>query len=106
MKALITGAAGFIGSHLSERLTSDGWDVVGLDNFDPFYSEEVKRSNIAELLSSNSFELIEGDIRDADCVGASGHDDIRVLPRWLQSPLGLGFPFDAKGLSELHQVVS
>jgi UDP-glucuronate 4-epimerase len=69
MKALVTGAAGFIGSHLSERLTSDGWDVVGLDNFDPFYSEEVKRRNIAGLVSSGKFELIEGDIRDAECVG-------------------------------------
>lgn len=69
MKALVTGAAGFIGSHLSERLTSDGWDVVGLDNFDPFYSKEVKRGNIAGLVSSGKFELIEGDIRDAECVG-------------------------------------
>lgn len=69
MKALVTGAAGFIGSHLSERLTSDGWDVVGLDNFDPFYSEEVKRGNIAGLVSSGNFELVEGDIRDAECVG-------------------------------------
>jgi UDP-glucuronate 4-epimerase len=69
MKALVTGAAGFIGSHLSERLTSDGWDVVGLDNFDPFYSKEVKRGNIAGLVSSGKFELVEGDIRDAECVG-------------------------------------
>ncbi|MHC4740721.1 MAG: NAD-dependent epimerase/dehydratase family protein, partial [Planctomycetota bacterium] len=80
-KALVTGAAGFIGSHLSERLTSEGWDVVGLDNFDPFYSEEVKRSNISGLVSSNKFELIEGDIRDAECVGkilSGGNIDIIV----------------------------
>jgi len=80
MKALVTGAAGFIGSHLSERLTSEGWDVVGLDNFDPFYSEEVKRSNIAGLVSSEKFELIEGDIRDAECVGdILSHGDIDII---------------------------
>lgn len=64
MKVLVTGAAGFIGSHLSERLVADGFDVVGLDNFDPFYSEEVKRLNIAGLLLSDKFILVEGDIRD------------------------------------------
>lgn len=80
MKALVTGAAGFIGSHLSERLTSEGWDVVGLDNFDPFYSEEVKRANIAGLISSGKFELVEGDIRDAECVGSIlGTGDIDII---------------------------
>lgn len=81
MKALVTGAAGFIGSHLCERLTSQGWKVVGLDNFDPFYSEQVKRKNIAGLLSSGKFELVEGDIRDAACVRsilAGGDIDIIV----------------------------
>jgi len=81
MKALVTGAAGFIGSHLCERLTSQGWDVAGLDNFDPFYSEAVKRRNVAGLLSSGKFELVEGDIRDAECVRsilASGDIDIIV----------------------------
>jgi UDP-glucuronate 4-epimerase len=68
MKSMVTGAAGFIGSHLCERLTSQGWDVAGLDNFDPFYSEQVKRKNVAGLVSSGRFELVEGDIRDAECV--------------------------------------
>ena len=80
MKALVTGAAGFIGSHLCERLTSQKWDVVGLDNFDPFYSEEVKRANVAGLVSSGRFELVEGDVRDAECVGSIlGAGDIDII---------------------------
>jgi len=80
MKVLVTGAAGFIGSHLCERLTSRGWDVVGLDNFDPFYSEEVKRANVAGLVSSGKFELVEGDIRVAECVGSIlGVGDIDII---------------------------
>jgi UDP-glucuronate 4-epimerase len=70
LKALITGAAGFIGSHLCRRLLSDGWELVGLDNFDDFYDPAVKRANIAEYLEDARFELVEGDIRDADCVGS------------------------------------
>ncbi len=68
MKVLVTGAAGFIGSHLCERLLGDGCSVVGLDNFDPFYDPAVKRHNIAECLKSGRFELVEGDIRDAKAV--------------------------------------
>ncbi|HIJ72200.1 MAG TPA: NAD-dependent epimerase/dehydratase family protein [Planctomycetes bacterium] len=69
MKALVTGAAGFIGSHLCERLVRDGLTVVGLDNFDDFYDPAVKRANITECLESEQFELVEADIRDAEAVG-------------------------------------
>ena len=68
MKTLVTGAAGFIGSHLSERLIANGGQVVGLDNFDAFYSRQVKEDNIKELVKNENFELIEGDIRDSDAV--------------------------------------
>ncbi len=66
---LVTGAAGFIGSHLSEALVDRGDRVIGLDNFDPYYDPAIKRENVAELLDSELFELIEGDIRDAETVG-------------------------------------
>ena len=66
----MTGAAGFIGSHLCERLIAEGRRVVGLDNFDPFYAVAIKRRNLRQLLGSESFELVEGDIRDAGCVEA------------------------------------
>ena len=68
MKALITGAAGFIGSHLCERLLADSWGVVGLDNFDPFYSRETKKANLAASLANDNFKFFEGDIRDTNCV--------------------------------------
>lgn len=69
-KILVTGAAGFIGSHLCQRLVAQGRQVVGLDNFDPFYDPAVKRRNLEQLLTDESFELIEGDIRDAGCVAS------------------------------------
>ena len=63
--ALVTGAAGFIGSHLVERLLKLGYRVIGLDNFDEFYSRDIKWNNIRALGMGDSFELKEGDIRDA-----------------------------------------
>jgi UDP-glucuronate 4-epimerase len=62
--ALITGAAGFIGSHLTDRLLGDGWSVTGLDNFDPFYPRQSKRANLAAHAGNPRFELVEADIRD------------------------------------------
>jgi len=64
MKALVTGAAGFIGSHLSERLLRDGWTVTGVDNFDTFYDPRVKRDNLGGCRSNPKFRLVEADIRD------------------------------------------
>ncbi|HDS85116.1 MAG TPA: NAD-dependent epimerase/dehydratase family protein [Phycisphaerales bacterium] len=69
-KILVTGAAGFIGSHLCERLVGQGRQVIGLDNFDPFYDPAVKRRNLCNLLTCESFEWVEGDIRDADGVAS------------------------------------
>jgi UDP-glucuronate 4-epimerase len=65
---LVTGAAGFIGSTLVERLLAEGRQVVGLDSFDPFYPEEAKRKNLRTALASSDYQLIEGDIRDSDAV--------------------------------------
>jgi UDP-glucuronate 4-epimerase len=64
MKVLITGAAGFIGSHVTETLLADGWDVTGIDNFDNFYDPAIKRENLRGLKKNKSFRLIEGDIRE------------------------------------------
>lgn len=61
---LVTGGAGFIGSNLCHFLLAKDFKVLCLDNFDDFYSEEIKLNNIKSLSSSSSFELIRGDIRD------------------------------------------
>lgn len=65
---LITGCAGFIGSHLAENLISHGYRVLGLDNFNTYYDPDIKRRNVADLLDNRQFDLVEGDIRDQDLV--------------------------------------
>jgi len=66
MKCLVTGGAGFIGSHLCEALLKRGDQVVCLDNFNDYYSPERKRRNVAPFLNDPNFNLVEGDIRDGD----------------------------------------
>ena len=70
MKVLVTGAAGFIGSHVVDRLLADGHSVLGLDNFDPFYDIRQKRDNITNALVHKCFELVEGDIRDSSLLAS------------------------------------
>lgn len=65
---LVTGAAGFIGSHLCDALLSEGRGVVGLDDFNSFYDPAVKRRNVAGLGERAGFRLVEGDIRDSEAV--------------------------------------
>lgn len=78
-KFLVTGAAGFIGSHLCERLVSDNHVVVGLDNFDPSYDRRIKESNIKTLIKSDKFKLIEGDIRNVNCVESICSDNVDAV---------------------------
>jgi UDP-glucuronate 4-epimerase len=66
MRILVTGGAGFIGSHLCEQLIKENHTVAVVDNFDDFYSPAIKRLNIKLLSTSKDFLLFEGDIRDAD----------------------------------------
>ncbi|MEJ7735567.1 MAG: NAD-dependent epimerase/dehydratase family protein [Polyangiaceae bacterium] len=79
MRVLLTGIAGFIGSHLAERMVARGDDVVGIDNFDGFYDRRVKERNLAAL--RGKVELREGDILDAELMGqvfAGGRFDVVV----------------------------
>lgn len=65
MKILVTGAAGFIGSHVCKHFTALGNHVIGIDNFDPFYPKKFKNLNIAALKGNDLFQFHEADIRDA-----------------------------------------
>ena len=60
--AVVTGCAGFIGSHLSEKLIEKNWSVIGFDNFYPYYSKKIKESNLTRVKNNSNFKFIEGSI--------------------------------------------
>lgn len=66
MKCLVTGAAGFIGSHLCHRLLEDANDVIGIDSFTDYYSRDIKEHNLHSLADFNRFHFIEKDINQLE----------------------------------------
>ncbi len=74
MKIILTGCAGFIGSHLSEKLLSDGNTIIGIDNFDDFYPRAIKEQNLKNQLSSSLFTLLEKDLCNKDTFNALPKD--------------------------------
>lgn len=62
MRAVITGVAGFIGSHLAEALTAAGWSVTGIDAFTPYYAPADKEANLAGLEREPAFDLVRADL--------------------------------------------
>lgn len=68
MTTLVTGGAGFIGSHVAERLLKQGETVVIIDNFNDYYDPMIKRANAARLSTYPNVVLVEGDIRDVPLV--------------------------------------
>ena len=65
-RALVTGCAGFIGSHLCEQLVLDGWDVTGVDCFTPYYERELKEANLWWLRGQARFALVDRDLAAGD----------------------------------------
>ncbi len=61
---VVTGCAGFIGSHLSEKLLAEGNRVIGIDNFDPFYDRQIKERNLSASINHQNFRFIEVDLSD------------------------------------------
>jgi UDP-glucuronate 4-epimerase len=102
MRVLLTGAAGFIGSSVADRLLARGDEVVGLDNFNAFYDPSVKEANVREVEAAHSdgrFRLVRGDLLDPACMAglfedaATRPDAICHLAAWagvrpsIQKPL-------------------
>jgi UDP-glucuronate 4-epimerase len=83
MKVLVTGAAGFIGSNLADKLCKRGDEVIGLDNFNDYYDPAKKRANERRLETHPNFKMIEADVRDRprmiEILGAERFDSVAHL---------------------------
>lgn len=77
--AFVTGAAGFIGSHLAERLLNANYNVIGLDCFTDYYSRRIKENNLRTLRASPRFEFVAQDLRHADLVGLLTRGNVRYI---------------------------
>jgi len=70
MKVLVTGAAGFIGSHTAERLLARGYEVVGLDNLNEYYDVTLKQARLARLTPHPAFRFVKLDLADESSIAA------------------------------------
>jgi UDP-glucuronate 4-epimerase len=78
-RVVVTGAAGFIGSHVAEALVARGDDVVGIDDFDPFYARDRKERNLSGLRASPRFRLVEASVADTATVAAQLGPDVVMI---------------------------
>ena len=94
MKILVTGAAGFIGSHTAERLKALGHEVIGIDNFSSYYDESLKRLN-ESALNAKGIKIIEEDIRYCDLEAVLPHDINYIFHFAAQPGISASCTFDA-----------
>lgn len=78
-KILVTGCAGFIGSHTCERLLAAGHEVIGLDNFSRFYDRSIKERNLSGFVNHPSFSFHEVDIRDKDALFEALQEPVELV---------------------------
>lgn len=78
-KIVVTGGAGFIGSHLIDNLLKSGHEIINIDNFDPFYSESIKKENISGHQNYERYSLVRADIRDKIILDSSIPSDTDII---------------------------
>jgi UDP-glucuronate 4-epimerase len=95
MKIILTGIAGFIGSHLARRLLRDGHTVVGIDDLNAYYAVSLKRDRLADIANVAAFEFVEADIADLERMRAlfTAHSDATHIVH-LAAQAGVRFSLD------------
>lgn len=94
MKILVTGAAGFIGYHVAEKLLARGDTVIGLDNFNSYYDVGLKEARAARLARSSQFRLVRGDLADRDLVARLFVDERPARVVHLGAQAGVRYSID------------
>ncbi len=102
---LLTGAAGFIGSHTADRLLADGHTVIGVDNFCDYYNTDFKEYNVAHLADNDRFTLFHKDITDKDEMDAifSNHEIDTVIHLAAQAGVRVSFE-DPVGANKVNVI--
>ena len=94
MSVLVTGAAGFIGYHLSRRLLSEGNSVTGLDNLNDYYDPELKKARLKELEQMEGFRYIRGDLTDSALIGSVFQENCPEIVVHLAAQAGVRYSIE------------
>lgn len=78
-RIVVTGCAGFIGSHLTERLLGEGYEVIGIDNFSSFYPRKIKERNLSSFIDNDFFTFHEVDLRNKEALFEAVNEDFSLV---------------------------